>query len=94
MSDFDTDPPKKKRVYRPKVVHEDEEEDRPSRREGRGFQCPFCKSRKLPVYDSKISGSGWVVFVLLLLFCFPFCFFGLMMREEAQYCQDCDMKLG
>lgn len=95
MPDFDNDPPKKKRVYRPKVVHEDDEEDRPSRRRTEPrYTCPFCGTHEEPQRVSKVSGAGWVVFVLFLLFCCILAPFGLLIREEYDFCPECLVHIG
>jgi hypothetical protein len=38
--------------------------------------------------------AGWIVFVVLLLFFFPLCFLGLLVREEYEVCADCRARLG
>ena len=40
---------------------------------GTGFRCPFCQSTQPPQLKSKISTAGWVMFVVLLIACFPLC---------------------
>jgi len=59
-----------------------------------GFECPFCHSRNPPIVHSKVSTAGWVIFVLLLLSCFPLCIIGLMMKEQFRVCESCGIKLG
>jgi hypothetical protein len=61
---------------------------------GTGFTCPYCKSKQLPINVEKISQGGWIVFVLMLLFCFPFFWVGLLMKENERYCVSCRMRLG
>jgi len=34
-----------------------------------------------------------VVFVVMLLFCWPLFFIGLLMKEEYQVCSDCGARL-
>ncbi len=59
------------------------------------FHCPFCSSSTIPLVRSKVSTAGWITFVLLLLlFCWPFCWIGLLMREEYRQCSTCGMKIG
>lgn len=60
----------------------------------KGFRCPFCGSDSAPRVRKQISQTGWVVFVLLLLFCFPLCFIGLLIKEDYRQCYECGMKLG
>lgn len=71
------------------------EYERPSRRPSRrGFRCPFCDSPEPPARREKVSAGGWVVLVVMLLFCFPLFFIGLLMKEEYRVCRDCGVKLG
>ena len=35
------------------------------------YRCPYCGTNQPPFTVSKISSGGWVVFALMLLFCFP-----------------------
>ncbi len=79
--------------------HDDEpapRRSRPSRRRGPGvgFHCPFCRSNDPPQVRSKISTAGWVVFVVLLLFCFPLCIIGLFITENYRVCSSCGINLG
>jgi lipopolysaccharide-induced tumor necrosis factor-alpha factor len=94
----DEPPPPRRRRY------EDDYHDRPRRRRGRdyedddrpsrrGFRCPFCRSDAAPLFRSGISAAGWVVFVVMLLFCFPLFFIGLLMQEEYPVCRDCGARL-
>lgn len=58
------------------------------------FECPECGSTGPPIIRSQISQAGWIVFVVLLLFFFPLCFLGLLMKEEYRVCTDCGARLG
>jgi DNA-directed RNA polymerase subunit M/transcription elongation factor TFIIS len=70
---------------------DDEDEDgRPRRR----FECPECGSTYRPITRSEISQSGWIVFAVLLVFFFPLCFLGLLMKDEYRVCADCGRRLG
>jgi DNA-directed RNA polymerase subunit RPC12/RpoP len=60
----------------------------------RGFQCPFCGSDAPPVTRSKISAAGWVTFVVLLLFCLPLFWIGLLIKEDYRECAECGTKIG
>lgn len=86
-------------------VPDDPQVERPSRRvvwsqhDGRNdepmFKCPYCGFDGMPYVRSKVSGSGWVVFVLLLLFVCPFlCWIGLLIKDDYRVCSCCGMKLG
>jgi len=57
------------------------------------FRCPFCQSTLPPWLRTKVSTAGWVLFILLLCFCFPLCCLGLLIRTEYTVCQSCGMKL-
>jgi hypothetical protein len=69
-------------------------EKRAERRDRHGFRCPYCGSPELPHSYSQISGAGWVVFTLLLLFCLPLFWVGLLIREDVTVFHDCGMRLG
>lgn len=60
---------------------------------GIGFRCPFCQSTVPPRVRHKISTAGWVIFVVLLLVCFPFCLIGLFIKEDYRVCRSCGIKL-
>jgi len=73
-----------------------DEPDEPKRKRP-GFACPFCKTRKPPRAENKITTAGWVVFGVLVLSCFGWvvCWVPLMlMREDEHHCRDCGMKIG
>ncbi|MDY3552389.1 DUF4339 domain-containing protein [Gemmata sp. JC717] len=59
---------------------------RPRRRRPR---CPYCGSSARPYFRQQVSGAGWAVFVILLLFTIVLCFIGLLITEEVAYCPDC-----
>lgn len=65
-----------------------------SRAPASGFQCPFCRTTAPPKVWSKVAVEGWVVFFVLLIFCFPLCLLGLLVRTEDRACSACGMKLG
>src|SRR5262249_16614044 len=81
--DYDDDRPSRRRRD-----DYDDDEDRISLRRG-GFRCPYCRSTERPYVSSQISPAGWVVFVIMILFCLPLCFIGLLMTEETRTCADC-----
>jgi lipopolysaccharide-induced tumor necrosis factor-alpha factor len=68
-------------------------EDDDDRRRRRGFRCPYCRSTEPPLIYSRISAAGWVVFVVMLLFCLPLFFIGLLMQEEYRVCRVCRARL-
>jgi lipopolysaccharide-induced tumor necrosis factor-alpha factor len=59
----------------------------------RGFRCPYCGCTEPPLQSSDISAAGWVVFALMLLFCFPLFWIGLLIKEEYRRCVDCGARL-
>ena len=59
-----------------------------------GFRCPFCQSTHPPQVKSKISTAGWVMFVVLLIACFPLCVVALFIKEDYRVCSSCGTKLG
>jgi lipopolysaccharide-induced tumor necrosis factor-alpha factor len=87
--DYDDRPARRRR-------DEDDHDDRPARRRAGGrFHCPFCGSEYPPVESEQISQAGWVLFVVLILFCIPLCWIPLIsMKEKQRRCSDCGTKLG
>lgn len=89
--------------YRPRREVGDPDDDyrpiRPRRRRRRereeiGFRCPFCNTPEPPLWRAKVSTAGWVCFVLLLLFfCWPICWVGLLMKDWHSVCARCGMRL-
>ncbi|HMF57575.1 MAG TPA: LITAF-like zinc ribbon domain-containing protein [Pyrinomonadaceae bacterium] len=59
-----------------------------------GFRCPYCQSTYPPRLVQKVSGAGWVIFALFILFCIPLCWIGLLMKEDYKVCSSCGMALG
>ena len=37
------------------------------------LKCPFCDHEGMPIVEKKMSETGWIVFVLLVIFCLPLC---------------------
>jgi hypothetical protein len=56
------------------------------------FCCPFCDSTERPLVRSRVAVGGWIIFFSLLVF-FPFCFLGLLVRDEYHVCRSCGIKL-
>jgi lipopolysaccharide-induced tumor necrosis factor-alpha factor len=68
--------------------------NRKRRRERReGFRCPYCGTGEPPYVSTTISSEGWVVFALLLIFCFPLFWIGLLITEQRRHCADCGARL-
>ena len=59
----------------------------------RRYGCRYCGSGAEPITCSQISQAGWITFVLMLLFCWPLFWIGLLMREEYYQCPDCDRRV-
>lgn len=62
-----------------------------------GFTCPFCHRQGPPIITKKISTSGWILFIVLLLCCFPLCWLPFVMdgcKDEERKCAGCGTKLG
>ena len=57
------------------------------------YRCPYCGTNSPPFSVSQISSGGWVVFALMLLFCFPLFWIGLLMKEHHQICAQCRVRL-
>jgi hypothetical protein len=57
------------------------------------FRCPFCSNTSPPFERQKVSTGGWVVFAVLLLFCFPLFWIGLLMKEKFRVCSHCNSTL-
>lgn len=58
------------------------------------WTCPFCRATTAPRHVSKVSTGGWVVFVLLLIFCLPICWIGLLMKDSGLQCSSCFTRIG
>jgi len=60
-----------------------------------GWTCQMCGWHGAPALVHKVSGGGWVVFVLLLLFCFIFAWVPLVtMKDTKQKCRQCGAVFG
>jgi hypothetical protein len=78
---------------------DDDLDDRPSRRRsnrrrgGLGSVCQYCGSDAPPIYSSQISAAGWIVLVLMLVFCWPLFWIGLLIKEDVKKCSECGARL-
>jgi hypothetical protein len=59
-----------------------------------GYRCPHCGTSAPPQITRSISTGGWVVFVVMLLLCFPLFWIGFLIKEENRVCSMCMTKLG
>lgn len=58
-------------------------------------RCPFCGFVGEAHHVVKTSAGGWIVFAVLLVFCFPICWLGLMIQTRAgSKCPACKSVLG
>jgi hypothetical protein len=78
-------------VHVHQVVEQDE--DRQPRRSRPRFRCPYCGSTERPFVRQQVSGAGWAVFVILLIFTIILCFIGLFIKEDVWYCRDCGRRV-
>lgn len=53
------------------------------------FRCPACGYVGNAMIVEKVSTAGWVVLVLLVLFCFPLFWIGLLMKDRHAQCPNC-----
>ena len=63
----------------------------------RGFKCPYCGTEKPPIIGKRVSGAGWVLFVVLLLFCICLCWLPFVIDgcyDVTRTCPGCGVKLG
>ena len=62
------------------------------------FKCPYCGHEGMPYVEKKnLSTGGWVLFVVLLLVCFPICWLPFVIdgcKEEVRKCPACFTRLG
>ena len=60
------------------------------------FKCPYCGNENPPIVEKKMSTGGWVLFVVLLLFCFVLCWIPFVVdgcKEEKRRCSACGVAL-
>jgi hypothetical protein len=63
------------------------------RQGGGGYRCPYCHSNAMPFRVEKITEAGWVMFAVMLVFCLPLFWIGLLMKESQQFCSACRARL-
>lgn len=86
--------PRRLRDYVDEEEEDRDDYDEPRRRPRRRRRgCPECGSKEPPVSRWKVSATGWVLFAVLLLFCFPLFWIGLLITEEQRECYDCGARI-
>jgi hypothetical protein len=58
------------------------------------WRCPFCQHAGPPIEKGRVPTRGWIVFAVLLIFCFPLCWLGLLMTEKYRLCASCGTAVG
>lgn len=53
------------------------------------FRCGVCGFTGQPMMIQKISTAGWITFGLLLAFCLPLFWIGLLIKENRCQCPNC-----
>ena len=71
------------------IENDDEYEERRSR-----FRCPFCGTSMPPRTKSSMSTGGIIMFIFLLIICFPICFLAFFMQDKTKACSECGVTLG
>ncbi len=59
--------------------------------------CPLCGHQGYPIVTKSINGAGWVLFVVLLLFCIVLCWLPFVIdgcKDEVRKCAKCGSKIG
>jgi hypothetical protein len=54
-----------------------------------GFQCPYCRTTMPPISMERVSQTGWIVLALLIIFCLPLFWIGLLIKEPYRVCSQC-----
>ncbi len=61
------------------------------------FTCPYCRSTAPPIISKNLSGGGWALFAILILFCLPLCWLPFVIegcKELRRNCASCGVRLG
>jgi DNA-directed RNA polymerase subunit RPC12/RpoP len=72
---------------------DDELDDLPRFKGRSGVECHRCGCTDPPVVRSQVSQAGWITLILMILFCWPLFWIGLLMTEEYHQCSDCGVRL-
>jgi hypothetical protein len=57
------------------------------------FQCRSCGYTGYAMIVNKISTAGWIVFAMMLLFCIPLFWIGLLITENKSQCPNCKVEI-
>ena len=60
------------------------------------FKCPYCDHEGMPRVEQRISGTGWLIFAILLVFCLPLCWIPFVTdgtKEEIKTCVKCGNRI-
>jgi hypothetical protein len=57
-----------------------------------GYHCPQCYSTQPPQLIRKMSQEGLIVLIVMIFFCFPLFWIGLLMKEDVYFCPQCGRK--
>lgn len=57
------------------------------------WRCPYCQSSGGSYSEKHITSGGCMLAILLLLFCLPLCWLGLLFTDERAYCRSCRTRL-
>lgn len=61
------------------------------------FKCPYCDHEGMPMVEQRVSGTGWLIFAILLVFCLPLCWIPFVTdgtKEEIRRCVKCGNRIG
>jgi len=61
------------------------------------YTCPYCGNEGGPVVNKQMSTGGWVLFVVLIIFCLPLCWLPFILdgcKEDVRTCASCNAKIG
>lgn len=58
------------------------------------YACPRCHTGAMPYTVRNISTAGWVTFAVLMVFCLPLFWIGLLMKEDQTFCSGCGARIG
>lgn len=61
------------------------------------LRCHACGHEGLPVVKRVMNGTGWTLFWVLLLFCFPLVWLPFVIsscQDDVRHCARCGVKIG